>query len=71
MGSSLILPTAPTGKGGLTDNMFFICSDQAPAQARAAARKGGAEAPAAIPDDRGLSTLSRCVFQAGFSWRML
>lgn len=50
----------------------------------AAGRKGGAAAfeetlsapktPAAlarIPDDRWLSTMSRCVFQAGFSWKVV
>lgn len=53
-------------------------------RAQAAARKGGeaamaallpavksAEALAAIPDDRWLSTISRCVFQAGFSWSVV
>lgn len=53
-------------------------------QARAANRVGGlealagrmpqihsAEALAAIPDDRWLSTISRCVFQAGFSWKVV
>lgn len=53
-------------------------------RARAAARKGGeaalaallpaikaADALAAIPDDRWLSMLSRCVFQAGFSWSVV
>jgi len=52
--------------------------------ARAAARKGGAEAVeaqlpglktpaelAAIPDDRWLSMMSKCVFQAGFSWQVV
>lgn len=51
---------------------------------RAAARKGGAtevekqlpaiKTPAelaAIPDDRWLSMMSRCVFQAGFSWTVV
>lgn len=50
----------------------------------AAARKGGAEAfektlpqvktpgeLAAIPDDRWLSMMARCVFQAGFSWKVV
>jgi len=50
----------------------------------AAARKGGEAALtallpavktaaelAAIPDDRWLSTISRCVFQAGFSWSVV
>jgi 3-methyladenine DNA glycosylase Tag len=53
-------------------------------RARAAARKGGeaalaallpaiksADDLAAIPDDRWLSILSRCVFQAGFSWAVV
>lgn len=53
-------------------------------RARAAARKGGEEALAAlmpavktpaelaaIPDDRWLSMISRCVFQAGFSWSVV
>lgn len=53
-------------------------------RARAAARKGGeaalaallpaiksADDLAAIPDDRWLSMLSRCVFQAGFSWAVV
>jgi 3-methyladenine DNA glycosylase Tag len=53
-------------------------------RARAAARKGGeaalaAQLPtmktaaelAAIPDDRWLSMMSRCVFQAGFSWQVV
>ncbi|HRD27732.1 MAG TPA: DNA-3-methyladenine glycosylase I [Caulobacter sp.] len=53
-------------------------------RARAAARKGGeaalaallptiksADDLAAIPDDRWLSMLSRCVFQAGFSWTVV
>lgn len=53
-------------------------------RARAAARKGGgatlaallpaiksADELAAIPDDRWLSMLSRCVFQAGFSWSVV
>ncbi len=52
--------------------------------ARAAARKGGvaaveAQLPAlktpaelaAIPDDRWLSMMSKCVFQAGFSWSVV
>jgi 3-methyladenine DNA glycosylase Tag len=52
--------------------------------ARAAARKGGDEALVAlmpaiktpaelatIPDDRWLSMMSRCVFQAGFSWSVV
>lgn len=52
--------------------------------ARAAARKGGAAAVeaqlptlktpaelAAIPDDRWLSMMSKCVFQAGFSWQVV
>ena len=51
---------------------------------KAAARKGGAAAleallPAiktsavlcAIPDDRWLSTLTKCVFQAGFVWKVI
>lgn len=51
---------------------------------RAAARKGGAaeveaqlptmKTPAelaAIPDDRWLSMMSKCVFQAGFSWQVV
>lgn len=51
---------------------------------RAAARKGGAAAVeaqlptlktpaelAALPDDRWLSMMSRCVFQAGFSWSVV
>ena len=50
----------------------------------AAARKGGAEAFAAtltdplsvtalatIPDDRWLAMMSKCVFQAGFNWRVV
>ncbi len=50
----------------------------------AAKRKGGAEAfeqslstpkdtatLAAIPDDRWLSTMSKCIFQAGFSWKVV
>ena len=53
-------------------------------RARAADRKGGEAALAAlmpalktaaelaaIPDDRWLSTISRCVFQAGFSWTVV
>ena len=53
-------------------------------RAQAAARKGGdaalaAQLPtmktaaelAAIPDDRWLSMMSRCVFQAGFSWKVV
>ncbi|MDB5469581.1 MAG: 3-methyladenine glycosylase [Caulobacter sp.] len=53
-------------------------------RARAAARKGGDAALAAlmpamktpaeltaIPDDRWLSMISRCVFQAGFSWSVV
>lgn len=53
-------------------------------RARAADRKGGEAALiallpavktpaelAAIPDDRWLSTISRCVFQAGFSWSVV
>lgn len=53
-------------------------------RARAAARKGGETALAeqlptmktaaelaAIPDDRWLSMMSRCVFQAGFSWTVV
>lgn len=53
-------------------------------RARAAARKGGEEALAAlmpavktpaelaaVPDDRWLSMISRCVFQAGFSWSVV
>lgn len=53
-------------------------------RARAAARKGGEAALAAllptmktaaelaaIPDDRWLSMMSRCVFQAGFSWKVV
>ncbi|MBX3478839.1 MAG: DNA-3-methyladenine glycosylase I [Caulobacter sp.] len=53
-------------------------------RARAAARKGGDEALAALmpaiksgaelaamADDRWLSTMSRCVFQAGFSWSVV
>ncbi|MDP1738709.1 MAG: DNA-3-methyladenine glycosylase I [Caulobacter sp.] len=53
-------------------------------RAQAAARKGGEEALAAqlatmktaaelaaIPDDRWLSMMSRCVFQAGFSWKVV
>jgi len=53
-------------------------------RARAAARKGGeaalaAQMPAiktpaelaAVPDDRWLSMISRCVFQAGFSWSVV
>ena len=52
--------------------------------ARAAARKGGPEAfaetlpaikapdqIAAIPDDRWLSMMARCVFQAGFNWKVV
>jgi 3-methyladenine DNA glycosylase Tag len=52
--------------------------------ALAAARKGGAEAfeatlpkpkspaeVAAIPDDRWLATMTRAVFQAGFSWKVI
>jgi 3-methyladenine DNA glycosylase Tag len=52
--------------------------------ARAVARKGGDEAVeaqlptlksaaelAAIPDDRWLSQMARCVFQAGFSWSVV
>jgi 3-methyladenine DNA glycosylase Tag len=51
---------------------------------RAAKRKGGAKALEAllptpltkaelakIPDDRWLSTMSKCVFQAGFNWRVV
>ena len=51
---------------------------------RAAARKGGPEAfeatlpdpadpaaLAAIPDDRWLSQMSQCVFQAGFNWKVV
>lgn len=50
----------------------------------AAARKGGAEALeamlspplspaelATVPEDRWLSTMARCVFQAGFNWRVI
>ncbi|WP_412051651.1 DNA-3-methyladenine glycosylase I [Hoeflea sp. Naph1] len=50
----------------------------------AASRKGGAEALnamltppkpaaelAAIPDDRWLATMTRCVFQAGFNWKVV
>ncbi len=51
----------------------------------AAARKGGAEALeemlgdgplsaqalAAIPEDRWLSQMTRCVFQAGFNWKVI
>ena len=50
----------------------------------AAARKGGAEAfeamlpqvkspaeLAAIPDDRWLSRMARCIFQAGFNWKVI
>lgn len=50
----------------------------------AADRKGGAEALegmlsvpkppkelAAIPDDRWLSMMAKCVFQAGFSWKVI
>lgn len=53
-------------------------------RARAAARHGGEEALAArmpavktaaelaaIPDDRWLSQMSKCVFQAGFSWSVV
>jgi 3-methyladenine DNA glycosylase Tag len=53
-------------------------------RARAADRKGGEAALAAllptmktaadlaaIPDDRWLSMMSRCVFQAGFSWKVV
>ncbi len=53
-------------------------------RARAAARKGGEAALAAllpamksaaelavVPDDRWLSMMSRCVFQAGFSWTVV
>lgn len=53
-------------------------------RARAAARKGGeaaldallsaiktADELAAIADDRWLSMMSRCVFQAGFSWKVV
>jgi hypothetical protein len=53
-------------------------------RAQAAARKGGEAALAAllptmkaaaelaaIPDDRWLSMMSRCVFQAGFSWQVV
>ncbi|HYE46614.1 MAG TPA: DNA-3-methyladenine glycosylase I [Caulobacter sp.] len=53
-------------------------------RARAAARKGGEAALdalmptirtpaelAAIPDDRWLSMISKCVFQAGFSWSVV
>lgn len=53
-------------------------------RARAAARHGGEEALAArmpevrtaaelaaIPDDRWLSQMSKCVFQAGFSWTVV
>ena len=53
-------------------------------RAQAAERKGGEAALsallptiktpdelAAIPDDRWLSTISRCVFQAGFSWTVV
>lgn len=54
--------------------------------ARAALRKGGADALeaslaehvplapadlAAIPDDRWLAMMTRCVFQAGFAWRVI
>lgn len=54
--------------------------------AEAAARKGGAEALealiaehrpksrealAAIPDDRWLAQMTKCVFQAGFNWRVI
>ena len=50
----------------------------------AADRKGGAKAfeetlpapkkpkeLAAIPDDRWLSTMSKCIFQAGFNWKVV
>ena len=50
----------------------------------AASRKGGPEAfeatlpvmkttndLAAIPDDRWLSTMAKCVFQAGFNWKVV
>lgn len=53
-------------------------------EARAAARKGGTEALeslllsplspaeiAAIPDDRWLSEMTRCIFQAGFNWDLI
>ncbi|MDO8296983.1 MAG: DNA-3-methyladenine glycosylase I [Caulobacter sp.] len=53
-------------------------------RAQAAARKGGeaalaallpavrtADELAAIPDDRWLAMMSRCVFQAGFSWKVV
>ncbi|WP_028028735.1 DNA-3-methyladenine glycosylase I [Gemmobacter nectariphilus] len=31
----------------------------------------GADALAAIPDDRWLSTMARCIFQAGISWKVV
>lgn len=56
------------------DTIFEIAADRKGGSAAFESTLGRPKTPAdlaAIPDDRWLSTMSKCIFQAGFNWKVV